>query len=563
MLVALSIRDIVLIDRLDLSFGEGLCVMTGETGAGKSIFLDALGLAVGGRGDASLIRHGRKQATVTAEFDAAGNRAVRECLSRHGFAAAERIVLRRVLSADGRHRAFVNDEPAAVALLRDLGGALVEIQTQNESFGLLNSAAQRRLLDHFSGNAARLAAVNAAFDGLQDADDALASARADAEKARADEEFLRHSEAELRAFDPQPGEEASLAGTREMLRHGEKIAEALAEASRLVHDDGGLESRLRLAERQLNRVASLAAGRLDAVIDRLAAASAEAAEAAAALDTAMAELVPDPVKLEAIEERLFAMRALARKHRVPVDELPAFGQDLAARLAELDDTSGRLAGLEKAADAAREAYAAAANELSQARVAAAGRLDRAVRKELAPLKLGKAKYRTRVEAGDQAVRRDGFDDVVFEIATNPGQPFGALARVASGGELGRIMLALKVALADRGGAKTLIFDEADRGVSGATADAVGERLARLADGAQVLAVTHSPQVAARGHHHLRVTKDDSHKGARGTVARVDKLTTEERREEIARLLAGAEITNEARAAAERLMERAPAGGLSA
>jgi DNA repair protein RecN (Recombination protein N) len=561
MLIALSVRDVVLIDCLDLSFGGGLTVMTGETGAGKSILLDALGLAIGGRGDASLIRHGQKQAVVTIEFDAAGNRAAADCLAEHGLTADERIVLRRVLSADGRNRAFVNDEPAGVALLRELGDALIEIQTQNESFGLLRPVAQRGLLDMFSGNGARLGAVQRAYDALQAADTALAGARAEIETARADEDFVRHAVSELQALDPQDGEDASLSGTREMLRHGEKIAEALGEASRLLHDDGGLESRLRLAERSLARVAEKAAGRLDAAIERLAGASAEAAEASAALDATTRELRPDPAKLDAVEERLFALRALARKHRVSVDDLAAFGRDLAARLSELDNKDGHLAGLEQAADEARAAYAKAAQSLSSARRTAAAQLDRAVRKEFVPLKLGKAKYRTDIDTDDQAVGRDGLDRVVFEVATNLGQPFGSLARVASGGELGRIMLALKVALAARSDSKTLIFDEADRGVSGATADAVGERLAGLAAGAQVIAVTHSPQVAARGHHHLRVSKLDGTNGARGAAAHVEVLSPPERREEIARLLAGAKITNEARAAAERLIGQTPAGGL--
>ena len=381
MLVALSIRDVVLIDRLDLSFGGGLSVMTGETGAGKSILLDALGLAVGGRGDAALIRHGQKQAVVTAEFDAAGNRAAGECLSQHGFAPDERIVLRRVLSADGRNRAFVNGEPAGVALLRDLGDVLIEIQTQNESLGLLRPAAQRSLLDSFASNGARLGAVRAAYDSWQDAQTALAAARAEVEAARADEDFVRHAVSELQALDPRESEEASLADTREMLRHDEKIAEALAEAGRFLHDDGGVESRLRLAERSLGKVAEKAAGRLDAAIAGLAATAAEAAEAAAALDGATRELSPDPAKLDAIEERLFALRALARKHRVSVDDLAALGRDLALRLSDLDDKGGRLAGLEGAAEEARQTYAAASQELSRARVSAAARLDRAVRKE--------------------------------------------------------------------------------------------------------------------------------------------------------------------------------------
>ena len=560
MLVALSIRNVVLIERLDLSFGGGLAVMTGETGAGKSILLDALGLAIGSRGDAALIRHGQSQAVVTAEFDAAGNRAASGCLTEHGFAADDRIVLRRVLSADGRNRAFVNDEPASVALLRDLGEALIEIQTQNESFGLLRPAAQRNLLDTFAANNKRLAAVQAAHDAWQDANSALAAARTEIEAARADEDFVRHAVSELQALDPQEGEEAVLADTREVLRHGERIADALAEAGRFLQDDGGVESRIRLAERSLSKVADKAGGRLEAVIDRLAGASEAAAEAAAAVDASTRELSPDPAKLDTIEERLFALRALARKHRIPADDLAALGRDLAARLSELDDEGGRLAGLEQAADEARQTYAIAAQDLSRARQTAATRLDRAVRKELGPLKLGKAKYRTRVESDDQAVGRDGRDRVMFEVATNPGQPFGPLARVASGGELGRIMLALKVALADRADTKTLIFDEADRGVSGATADAVGERLARLATGAQVLAVTHSPQVAARGHSHLRVTKQDTGNGAREALAYVEVLDASGRREEIARLLAGAEITDEARAAAERLIGQAPAGG---
>jgi DNA repair protein RecN (Recombination protein N) len=551
MLQTLAIRDVVLIDRLDLNFERGLSVLTGETGAGKSILLDALGLALGARGDAGLVRKGATSATVTACFEPAAKHPVRALLSEQGIEADGPVILKRILAADGRGRAFVNDQPASVGLLRQIGASLVEIHGQFDNHGLLDTATHRAALDAFAGHADSVIEVGRLHAAWREARDAETAAREQAARAEQDADFLRHALDELDALDPKPGEEADLAQQRAMLGGREKLIDALNGALAELTEQKGVEGRLRTAQRQLERVSSQSAGRLDAAIAALDRASVEAIEAVAQIQAFGASLDRDPQALERAEERLFALRALARKHRVEVDRLAALRADVAQRLAAIDDREGHLAALAKATGAARAKFLAAAEALSKSREAAAEKLARAIAREMPPLKLEKARFRARRETlPESGWNAEGIDRVVFEVATNPGSDPGPLDRIASGGELARFMLALKVVLARSTSAPTLIFDEVDAGLGGAAAAAVGERLARLAKDVQVLVVTHSPQVAARGGHHWRVAK--SSRGATTTTS-VASLEPAERREEIARMLSGASITAAARAAADSLL----------
>jgi DNA repair protein RecN (Recombination protein N) len=549
MLAGLSIRDVVTIDRLDLSFRPGLNVLTGETGAGKSILLDALGLALGARSESTLLRPGATQATVSAVFELTPDHPARALLRDHGLDAEGDLVLRRVLSADGRTRAFINDQPTSIGLLRQTGETLIEIQGQFEQHGLLDPATHRGVLDAYGGLADAAAATRAAHAAWRTAERALAEAEGAARTARADEDFLRHALAELDALKPRPGEEKELADLRAALLNKEKIVEALAAADAELTRGRPVEDALRAAEARLERVAAQSADLLDPVIAALDRAAVETAEAVRALRSVEAAFDSDSGRLEDLEERLFALRDLARKHRVAVDALPALRDDIAGQLGAIDDQGGTLQRLGRAAAEAKAAYRTAATDLSKRRRAAAKKLDAAVARELPPLKLDKARFVTRIDALDEADwSADGMDRIAFEIATVPGAAPGPLRKVASGGELSRLMLALKVILSRAEPIPTLIFDEVDSGVGGATAAAVGERLASLA--AQVLVVTHSPQVAARGVHHWRVQKSE----ARGKLStRVDLLEPAARREEIARMLSGREITDEARAAADRLI----------
>lgn len=557
MLAALSIRDIVLIDRLDLEFKPGLSALTGESGAGKSILLDALGLALGGRADARLLRHGAAQGSVTAAFLLPSHHPLVALLTEQGIAGDdEDLVLRRVVGADGRSRAFINDQPVAVGLMRQIGDALVEIHGQFDNQRLLSPVTHRALLDAYAGLQTDLAATAEAWEAALAADAALAAAEADMAAARRDEDYLRHALDELDRLAPRPDEEGALADTRTRLMSGEKIVHAMAEAIRALAGEEplpGAEAAIQAALRQLERVAALAGGGLDAAVDALTRALAEVIEAQAQLDRAMAELDLDPRRLEEAEERLFTLRATARKHDCAVGDLPALRDELAERLAGLDDSAAQIDRLRQAAAAAHAHYGIAADEIGAGRRDAAARLDAQVTAELAPLNLGRAVFRTMVRALAPAEwGAHGKDQVVFEVATNPGSPTGPLSRIASGGELARFMLALKVVLAQADPVPTLIFDEVDAGVGGAVADAVGERLARLGKDVQVLALTHSPQVAARGAHHWRVHKSVGEGDAR---TRIDILVGDERREELARMLAGARITDEARAAADSLLLR--------
>ncbi|HEY5597658.1 MAG TPA: DNA repair protein RecN [Kiloniellales bacterium] len=556
MLVSLSVRDVVLIDRLDLSFSGGLCALTGETGAGKSILLDALGLALGARADAGLLRPGADQASATASFEVGAGHPATALLAEHGIAGEDgSLVLRRVVGADGRSRAFINDQPVSVGLLRQIGDSLVEVQGQFEQRGLLDVATHRELLDAFAGLTAPAAAVAAAWRAWRQAEAARAEAARELDEVRRDEAFLRHAVAELDSLGPQPDEERTLAEQRSLLMNAGKLIEALnAAADAVVGGDAaaGAEARLAGARRTLERVAPAAGGRLEPVLATLDRALLESAEALAQIQSMSSEIELDSGRLEEVEERFFALRDVARKHATEVARLPALRDSLQRRLAAIDSGGDRLAELDRAVTERRAAYVEAAEALSAARQKAAKKLDRAVAAELPPLKLDKAAFRTRVERQEESAwGPHGLDRIAFQVATNPGSPPGPLARIASGGELARFLLALKVVLAEIGPPRTLIFDEVDSGIGGATAHAVGERLERLTRHRQVLVVTHSPQVGARAAHHLRVRKEPV--GDR-LATRVSPLSLDERREEIARMLAGAEVTDEARAAARRLIE---------
>jgi DNA repair protein RecN (Recombination protein N) len=551
MLTSLSIRDVVLIEALDLDFASGLGVLTGETGAGKSILLDSLGLALGDRADSGLVRSGCAQASVTASFDApAPALALLKDNDLH-CEPGEALIVRRTVKADGGSRAFVNDQPVSAALLRSLGALLVEIHGQHDDRGLINPRGHRALLDSFAK--AKLSDVTGTYHAMKASEDALETARSALADAERDRDYLSHAVAELSKFAPEPGEEAILADRRATMQRGEKIADDLEDVTKLIEgSDGGL-SQLRQAARILDRVSRDHSALADALasIDR---AIIEGSMAEDSLREAARALTFNPADLDADESRLFDLRALARKHRVQPDDLAALTNDMAEKLAAIEAGGEGLAQLEARVARTRTAYREAALALSAARKGAALKLDKAVAAELAPLKLDAAKFRTVVDQlPESGWGPSGMDRVEFEISTNPGAPFAPLIKIASGGELSRFILALKVALAEEGSAGTMVFDEIDRGVGGAVASAIGERLSRLSQVAQLLVVTHSPQVAARGDAHLLIAK-----ASKGTVTRtsVRVLASDERREEIARMLSGAEVTDEARAQAGRLLEAA-------
>jgi DNA repair protein RecN (Recombination protein N) len=553
MLTSLSIRDVVLIESLDLEFGAGLGVLTGETGAGKSILLDALGLALGTRADSGLVRQGQAQAVVTVSFDLPAGHPAEALLRDNGLDGepGEPLVVRRIVRADGGSRALVNDQSASVALVRELGALLVEVHGQHDDRGLLNPRGHRALLDSFGR--IDTGAAERSYLAWGEAEALLARAREDLEAAARDREWLEHAVAELSRLAPEPGEEEMLAGLRADMQKGARLADDIAAIGQLLDGSEGGLSLLRQAARRLERIGG-EHERLGEALEALDRALAEASEAEERLAAAAEALAYDPARLDEAETRLFDIRALARKHRVDPDSLAALAEELGAKLAALDAGEKSLAGLEARVRENRAAYEAEAARLTEVRTAAAARLDSVVAGELAPLKLDSARFRTLVEplAEPQWAAR-GRDRVEFEVSTNPGAPFAPLTRIASGGELARFILALKVALAERGDARTMIFDEIDRGVGGAVASAVGERLHRLAANAQLLVVTHSPQVAARGNRHLLIEK--SHEGL-VTRTSVQTLDEDRRREEIARMLSGAQVTDEARAQAVRLLEAA-------
>jgi DNA repair protein RecN (Recombination protein N) len=557
MLAALSIRDVVLIDRLDLEFRPGLCVLTGETGAGKSILLDAFTLAIGGRGDASLVRQGASQGQVTATFDLAAGHPVLRLLADNGLEPNATLILRRIQSADGRTRAFINDVAVGVQLSREVGRALVEIHGQHDDRALIDPSGHRDLVDAFGGLSVEAEAVAAAWETWRSAEDERARHAAEIASIRANADYVSHALDELVRLNPQTGEEEALASRRQLMMHAEKIAGELNEALDALEGEGTSGTRLAAALRRIERQTGTGGPLLASVAEALERVLAETHTAHSKIEEALAATAFEPHELERAEERLFALRALARKHRVGVDDLPAFVARLETELAALEQGETRLDELTAATDAARDAYASAASSLSEARKEAAARLDEEVLAELAPLKLDKARLITRIETMSlHDGGPSGIDRVAFWVRTNPGTEPGPLMKVASGGELARVILALKVVLAARGSAPTLVFDEVDAGVGGATAAAVGERLARLGSRVQVLAVTHAPQVAALANEHMLIAKE-AVQGPQGEsmVTRVVVLDGERRREEIARMLAGQTITDEARAAADRLMSR--------
>lgn len=552
MLVQLSIRDIVLIDRLDMDFGPGLSVLTGETGAGKSILLDAFALALGARGDATLVRNGAEQGQVAAAFEIASDHPARTLLAACGVAAEDNLILRRVQFADGRTRAFVNDQPVSVQTLQAVGAALVEIHGQHDARALVDAATHRRLLDAFGRLEAEAAAVERLWHERRAAEAAVIAHRAEVERAAREADWLRHAVEELNKLAPEPGEEQALAEQRAAMMQAEKVAADLRNAHEAIAGAASPVPALGAAIRRLERRAAQAAALIEPAVKSLDAALGALEEARAHLERAMALAEHNPQELERIEERLFALRAAARKYNSPADELAALAARFAGDLELIDAGAERLAALEAAARLCEQRYAEQASALSVARKRAAEKLDKAVNAELKPLKLERAQFVTEITSDAAAAGPDGIDRVEFWVRTNPGTRPGPIMKVASGGELARFLLALKVALADRGSAPTLIFDEVDTGVGGAVADAIGVRLARLAERAQVLAVTHAPQVAARAARHYLVSKETLQQGRR-VATRVGELTAARRREEIARMLAGAKITDEARAAADKLI----------
>jgi len=545
MLVSLEIRDVLIIDRLSLDLGPGLNVLTGETGAGKSILLDALGFVLGWRGRAELVRQGATQGEVTAVFNLPPGHAARAVLAEAGIEAEAELILRRVNYADGRKTAWINDRRASGEVLRDLSDHLVELHGQHDDRGLLNPRGHRTLLDTFA--ALDTTPLRAAWAAQRNARAALAEAEATLARAAAEEDFLRHAVAELGKLNPESGEEATLDARRRLMQSAARIRDDVAKALAALSEDGA-EGRMRDAMRWLDGAADKAEGRLEPAIAALNRALIEVSEAQAGVETTLRALAFNPSDLEAAEERLFAIRAMARKHGVSPDDLGAFAAGLAARLAAFDGGVAGQARLQNAVTEAEMAYASAAASASAARRLAATRLDAAMAAELAPLKMERAVFATEFAPGEPGP--EGTDAVTFTVATNPGAPSGALNRIASGGELSRFLLALKVCLTGDTPGQTLIFDEIDRGVGGATADAVGRRLKALAAGAQVLVVTHSPQVAAFGAQHWRVEKRVV---ADQTLSTVTALDPAARVEEIARMLAGDTVTEAARAAARALL----------
>ena len=555
MLARLSIRDIVLIDRLDIDFAAGLSALTGETGAGKSILLDAFALALGARGDASLVRHGAEQGQVTACFDLARDHPAAAILAANDIPPDDQLILRRAQLADGRTRAFVNDQPVSVQVLKSLGAALVEIHGQHDDRALVDAATHRRLLDAYGGLERDAAAVGRAWNDWRAARGAVDAHRARVEAAQREADYLRHSAEELTKLKPQPGEETALAERRTAMMQAEKVVADLREAHDALAGGQSAIPTLAATMRRLERRTAQAPSLIEPSVKALDQALTALEEVRAHLEAALNTADHDPHELERIEERLFALRAAGRKYATPVDSLAALAARYAADLAALDAGAGELIALTTRANESEAQYRSAAQALSAARAKAAQKLDKAVNAELKPLRLERAKFSTALESDAEQGGPDGIDRVEFWVQTNPGTRPGPLMKVASGGELARFLLALKVVLADRGSAPTLVFDEIDTGVGGAVADASGQRLARLATRVPVVAGTHAPQVAARADRHYLITKDTLDRGKR-VATRLTEVAAEGRREEIARMLAGAEITEEARAAAERLIKAA-------
>ncbi|KZB59915.1 DNA repair protein RecN [Thalassospira sp. MCCC 1A02491] len=554
MLRRLSIRNVVLIDKLDLDFHDGLSVLTGETGAGKSILLDSLGLALGARADSGLVRHGCDKCSVTATFTLPQGHPVFRLLADQDIdLESEELVVRRVVTADGRSRAYVNDQSVSVGLLRDVGNYCVEIQGQFDQHGLLDPTTHRATLDAHGNLGALAMTVRDHWRAWRETQKELNAARARIDKAREEEEWLRHAVDELEKLGPEEGEEERLAEERQFLMHGEKLVAALNDAGTELSRGKGAESALRSAQRCLERELEKADGRFEPIIEALDRAAIELEEANRAISATLADLNVDTGHQENVEERLFALRAAARKYNVPVDGLNALMKDFRSQIDQLEFGEKELSRLTAAVGEHRSAYIEAGQKLHAARKEAAAKLDGAINAELPPLRMEKARFVTDIELVDENEWGiDGIDRVQFTVATNPGSPPGALNKIASGGELSRFLLALKVVLARVSAVPSLVFDEVDSGVGGATAAAIGQRLHLLAKERQILVITHSPQVAARGRTHFYIAKRETD----GTmVTRVDALVDGARREEIARMLAGHSVTAEARAAADSLLEQ--------
>lgn len=548
MLHALSIRNILLIESLDLEFQSGLNVLTGETGAGKSILLDSLGFVLGWRGRSDIVRQGASQGEVTAEFSLHTDHPAYAILTEAGYSAEDGLILRRTNSPDGRKRAYINDKVCSGELLRALSETLVEIHGQNDDKGLLDVKGHRMHLDNFADVNEDVAAVRAAWRGLALARKTLADAETKLEEASRDAEFLRHSVAELDELSAEVGEDEMLDTQRRLMQAAARIREGISKALNAVSMDGA-EGAMSDAIRWLEDAAPQAGGHLEEPVEALGRALSEMADAQRGIEDALTALDFNPSELEHLEERLFAIRALARKHNVLPDDLAQTTEEFRARLVDIDTGADHIMELQDVVTKAQQRYNSLADDLSQSRRAAGERLDKAIAAELAPLKMERAEFTTEVSDVEQS-GSEGKDRVVFTVATNPGAPSGPINKIASGGELSRFLLALKVCLTSRASGLTMIFDEIDRGVGGATADAVGRRLANLADGGQVLVVTHSPQVAALGGHHWRVSKSDD---GQNTLTDVRPLDNGERVDEIARMLAGDSVTAEARSAAEVLL----------
>ncbi len=547
MLRALEIRDMLIIDRLELDFQAGLNVLTGETGAGKSILLDSLGFVLGWRGRAELVRSGAEQGEVIAEFDLPEAHPAHAILEEAGLPSGETLMLRRINRKDGRKTAWVNDRRCSGEVLRSLSETLIELHGQHDDRGLLDPKGHRDLLDQFGQLSSLRSETRLAWSDVSKSRKALNAAQVALDAVRSEEEFLRHAVGELDQLDPQPGEEGELDSRRRLMQAAERVREDVMRAASALGNEGA-EGAMGDALRWLEGASETVEGQLDAPLAALGRAMAELDEAVSGVERCMDALDFNPIELEQCEERLFAIRGLARKHNVAPDELGTFAEDMRKKMAALDAGEGQIADLKQAVTAAEADYQAKADALTKARKAAAKTLDTAVMKELAPLKMERAVFETQISDENQGP--DGQDAVSFTVATNPGAPAGPLAKIASGGELSRFLLALKVCLTGDERNTTMIFDEIDRGVGGATADAVGRRLANLAQAGQILVVTHSPQVAALGAHHWRVEKNVVD-GA--TLSTVVPLEISERVDEIARMISGDTITDQARAAAKALL----------
>ncbi|WP_395515985.1 DNA repair protein RecN [Pseudorhizobium flavum] len=553
MLVQLSIRDIVLIERLDLAFESGLSVLTGETGAGKSILLDSLSLALGGRGDGGLVRHGEDKGQVKAVFDVPGQHPVRQLLRDSGIDDDGDLIFRRIQNADGRTRASINDQPVSVQLMRQIGQLLVEIHGQHDDRALTDTNTHRDLLDAFSGLADEVKQVGGLYRAWKDAERAFKAHRAKVEAAAREADYIRASVEELEVLSPRDGEEEELAEQRSQMQKAERIAGDISEASEFLNGNASPVPLIASMVRRLERKSHEAPGLLEETVELLDAALNSLSNAQMEVEAALRKTEFDPRELERVEERLFALRAAGRKYSVAVADLPALAEKMVADLADLDAGEEKLGQLEKQAAAAKAAFDAAALTLSEKRRQGAETLAKAVMDELPALKLERARFMVEMTADPQAATAEGIDTIEFHVQTNPGTRPGPIMKVASGGELSRFLLALKVALADRGSAPTLVFDEIDTGVGGAVADAIGQRLKRLSATVQVLSVTHAPQVAARAATHLLISKGPAGEGSDKIATRVATMEPEHRAEEIARMLAGASVTDEARAAARKLI----------